>query len=350
MVYRRTGGGTYTFKARLPNGRTKQLQTGAPFTGAGKALAQRIDAMWASLALEHRAWDLLEPVLTAHHGQRAARLGRLYDLWVSTRYNVGEVRRLLSDVDLEPLVEPWRASHSRGVSTGYADHVIVHVRWLIPDGEPCPLSRVTTAWLTERLAAYPGKRNTLRRVHSAWSLFFEHVTRVHGHFPANPMDAVTRPAEEKSPIAFYELGEVQRIVGAQPTPDRRALFAILYGTGVEVSTALRLTRADIWEASREVRAAGTKTHTRDRVAVVADWAWPIIATYVRQMLPAARLFPAEWKVYQVNHWHRWIVLEKLKLSRRLRVHAARHHWAVMRLRAGVPLEWSGASLATARRC
>jgi integrase len=28
----------------------------------------------------------------------------------------------------------------------------------------------------------------------------------------------------------------------------------------------------------------------------------------------------------------------LKLSRRLKVHAARHHWAVMRLRAGVPLE------------
>jgi integrase len=94
----------------------------------------------------------------------------------------------------------------------------------------------------------------------------------------------------------------------------------------------------VWEASREIRAAGTKTHTRDRVAVVADWAWPIIAAYVRQMLPAARLFPAEWKVYQVNHWHRWTAKETLKLSRRLKVHAARHHWAVMRLRAGVPLE------------
>jgi len=312
-----------------------------PFTAGGKALAQRISAMWESLAVEHRAWDLLEPILAAParpRVERAARLGRLYDLWVSTRYNVAEVRRLLSDVDLEPFVEPWHTAHGRGVSVGYAEHVIVHVRWLLPAGEPCPLSRVTAAWLTERLAAYPGKRNTLRRVHSAWSLFFGHLTNVHGLFPANPMDAVSRPAEEKPPIAFYEMDEVKRIVEAQPTAERRALFAILYGTGIEVSTALRLTRADVWETTREIRAAGTKTHTRDRVAVVADWAWPIIQAHVRPMLPSARLFAAEWKPYQVNHWQRWIVTEILKLPRRLKVHAARHHWAVMRLRAGVPLE------------
>lgn len=337
MVYRRTGGGSYTFKARLPSGRTKQLQSGAPLTTAGKALAQRIEAMWSSLALEHRAWDLLEPILTVRYGERAARLGHLYDLWVSTRYAVGEVRRLLSDVDLEPLVNPWRDAHRRGVSAGYAEHVIVHVRWLLPEGVPCPLSRVTAAWLTERLAAYPGRRNTLRRVHSAWSLFFDYAAKVHGLFPANPMGAVSRPAEEKRPVEFYELGEVQRIVDAQPTPERRALFAILYGTGIEVSTALRLNRADVWDSKREIRAAGTKTHTRDRLAVAADWAWPIIQQHIRHRLPTARLFPPDWKPYQVNHWQRWIVTERLKLTRRLKVHAARHHWAVMRLRAGVPV-------------
>src|SRR5690242_3551011 len=111
MVFKRTGAKTYAFQARLPNGRYKQLQTGAPFTAAGKGLAQRIEAMWQSLAVEHRAWDLLEPVLTASHGERAHRLGRLYDLWVSTVYNPIEMRRLLSDVDLERLVEPWHAMH-----------------------------------------------------------------------------------------------------------------------------------------------------------------------------------------------------------------------------------------------
>ena len=124
------------------------------------------------------------------------------------------------------------------------------------------------------------------------------------------MLAVTRPPEEHAPIQFHELDEVRRIVDAQPSPERRALFAILHGTGIEVGTALRLTRADVWDASREIRAAGTKTHTRDRVAVVADWAWPIIAEHVRRMLPTAPLFPAEWKCYHVAHWQRWIVVEK----------------------------------------
>ena len=95
--------------------------------------------MWTALALEHRAWDLLEPVLAAKDGEQGEHhLGRLYDLWVSTRYNVGEMRRLQADVDLEPLVKPWHTAHSRGVSAGYGEQILVHVRWLIPAGEPLP--------------------------------------------------------------------------------------------------------------------------------------------------------------------------------------------------------------------
>jgi hypothetical protein len=71
MVFRRPGARTFAFQARLPNGKYKQLQTGVPFGAAGKALAVRIESMWTALALEHRAWDLLEPVLTAHRGERA---------------------------------------------------------------------------------------------------------------------------------------------------------------------------------------------------------------------------------------------------------------------------------------
>ena len=61
MVFKRTGASTYAFQARLPNGRYKQLQTGAPFGSQGKALGQRVEAMWTSLALEHRAWDFSSP-------------------------------------------------------------------------------------------------------------------------------------------------------------------------------------------------------------------------------------------------------------------------------------------------
>jgi integrase len=267
-MFKRRGGATWSFQARLPNGRYKQLQTGAPLTAGGKALARRIAAMWDSLTLEHRAWDLLEPVLTASRGERAARLGRLYDLWQETRYKPVEMRRLLADVDLEPLVEPYLLAHSRGVGKGSAAHVRLYLRTLIPDGQPCPMSRVTPGWLTDQLAKYAGGRSTLRFVASAWSGFFGHLTDVHGLFPANPMNRVTRPTIKRAPVAFYELAMVKRIVAAQPTPERRALLAVLYGAGIEVSVALRLTRADIWDASHEINAAGTKTHTRHRIASV----------------------------------------------------------------------------------
>ena len=336
MVYRRTGGGSYTFKARLPSGRTKQLQreSRARAKTAGKALAQRIEAMWSSLALEHRAWDLLEPILTVRYGERAARLGHLYDLWVSTRYAVGEVRRLLSDVDLEPLVNPWRDAHRRGVSAGYAEHVIVHVRWLLPEGVPA-LSAGSPP---------PGSRSGWRPIQAGGTPYGGSTRPGPCSSTMPPRSTASRQPDGRrvSPgrgeaAGRLQLGEVQRIVDAQPTPERRALFAILYGTGIEVSTALRLNRADVWDSKREIRAAGTKTHTRDRLAVAADWAWPIIQQHIRHRLPTARLFPPDWKPYQVNHWQRWIVTERLKLTRRLKVHAARHHWAVMRLRAGVPV-------------
>jgi integrase len=335
MVYRRTGGGSYTFKARLPNGRTKQLQTGAPFTAAGKGLAHRIEAMWTSLALEHRAWDLLEPVLTARHGERAARMGRLYDLWLSTRYNVGEMRRLMVNVDLEPLVETFATWYSQFVRQDTVEHAVVHLRQLIPEGAPCPLARVSPVWLSQALTAYPGSRNTKRRVHSHWSRFFGYLTTVHGHFERNPMEAVERPTEQRHPVRFYELDTVERIVGAQPTPARRALFSLLYGAAIEVGTAVRLTRADVWPERQEIRAPGTKTHTRDRVAAVSDWAWPAIWDHARKILPSGLLFP-EFRVDVVWHWHRE-TCEALKLAECLPVQAARHHWALLALRAGTPV-------------
>jgi integrase len=150
---------------------------------------------------------------------------------------------------------------------------------------------VTTEWLTERLYVYQGKPNRLRKVHSSWSQFFAYRTDVKGLDPVNPMAKVTRPTLQGSPIRFYELDVVERIVAYQPTTERRALVALLYGTGIEVSVALALTRADVWEATKEIRAAGTKAHSRDRVCRVAEWAWETVWDHCRLKLPGAALWP-----------------------------------------------------------
>jgi integrase len=166
---------------------------------------------------------------------------------------------------------------------------------------------------------------------------------VKGLYPANPMEKVTRPAVQSSPIRFYELDTVERIVAYQPTPERRALFALLYGSAIEVSTALALTRTDVWEATKEVRAAGTKAHARGRICRVADWAWETVWEHCRRVFPGARLWPAEWNRWAVSDWHRETVghneetKEGLNLAKRYPLHCARDHWAVRAARAGTPL-------------
>jgi integrase len=156
------------------------------------------------------------------------------------------------------------------------------------------------------------------------------------------MDRVSRPAEEASPIRFYELDVVEQIVGWQPTEARRAFFALAYGSGIEVSVAIALARADFNPGTREVRAAGTKAHTRDRVVRIANWAWPIIWGHVSHFLPQARPWQA-WSRWTASDWHRETVgwdpeaQRGLNLDRRYPLHCARDHWAVMRLRSGAPV-------------
>jgi integrase len=325
MVYKRKGGKSLTFMGRLPGNRWKQLSTGTP----RKALAQRIAAMWESLAVEYRAWDLLEHVLTGR-----MKIGTLFDLWTGTRYNPVEMRLRLADRDLDPLVEDWIAVYRRKhPDTDSPEHALAHVGFLLPEGSKRLVSEVTTEWLTERLYAYPGKPGTLKKVHSSWSVFLGYCTKVRGLFTANPMLAVEPPSVRRAPVQFYELHAVERIVNAQPTPACRALLAFLYGSATEVSVALALTRSDLDPARREVRAAGTKAHTRDRVSLVADWAWPMVWGYAKTHLPTARLW--SFTRWTVSDWQRATAL-KLGLAP-LPLKNARHHWAVRMLRAGTPV-------------
>jgi len=338
MAYKRLGRETYTFQARTETG-WKQLGTRTP----SRALASRIEGMWETLAVEHRAWDLLGRVLSG-----ALSIGQLYDAWVASRFDVAATRRRLDDVDLEPIVSEWHGVYARTVLADSAEHALAHVPRLLPEGQRRLASTVTPAWLTSQLYAYLGKRNTLRKVHSSWTVFFAFLVKPKGIYATNPMRDVDRPGVERSPIRFYELDTVERIVAWQPTEERRALFALLYGTGIEISTALALTRADVWQERKEIRAAGTKVHSRDRVARVADWAWPLVWEHCRNALPAARLFPSSWSRYTVSDWHRQAVgagtkrrdgnvaVQGLALPQRYPLHCARDHWAVRAARAGTP--------------
>jgi integrase len=325
MVYRRQGRKSFTFQAQTPNG-WKQLGT----LTTDKAVAGRIEGMWAELAESQENWDLLGRVLSGR-----MRITELYRLYHEQKKNPAAMRRLLTDVNLEPLVDEFLAIYARGVAPDTLAHVRAHIRALIPKDVAFPASLATVDYLTALVYGYEGKRNTLRKVHSDVSIFFAYCTETKGIFTANPMEAVKRPKAQKSPVQFYELDEVERIVGYQETPKLRALFALMYGTSIEVSVALALTRADIDAPRHEVRAAGTKAHNRDRVCRVADWAWPIVWGYAKHRTPATPLWP-DWNRWTVSDWHRETV-KKLELPKAYPLKNSRHHWAVRAARAGTPI-------------
>jgi integrase len=158
----------------------------------------------------------------------------------------------------------------------------------------------------------------------------EPITSTTGQAVMSPSPVVEKPELRKVPIQFYEVDAARRIVEAQPDLARRALMALLYRTGAEVSVALKLTGADVDPAAKRIRAAGTKTYTRDRMARVADWAWPLFWSYAKGHLPTARLWRESLTRFTVSDWHRETV-KALELPA-YPLKNARHHWAVRMLR------------------
>ncbi len=84
-----------------------------------------------------------------------------------------------------------------------------------------------------------------------------------------------------------------------------------------------------------MRARGRKAWTRDRIARVADWAWPWVEEHLRGVLPGERVFRGTNR-YQASDVHR----ERLRALglEGYRLHDARHHWAVRMARSGAPFE------------
>jgi len=327
MPFRRRGRKTWYFQARTRDGAFKQRSTGTE----NVRLAKDFEMMWEALSKEERAWDVLEPVLD---GQLP--IGSLYDAYIESKRSLPAIRRRLNDFNHNERAQEYLtyyASLARRADT--VAHVRSALEWLFPPGERTPASSVSTAWLSERLSQYPASNSTRRKVRSEWNGYFEWLTSVRELIEGNPMARVKAPARPNLPIAFYELDQVERIVGAQPTEERRALFALMYGTGIEVSTALALTRDHVLPNIKQVRAPGTKAHTRDRIVRVSDWAWNLFWEFAK-----TRLYGPIFSVKSrrtVSGWHNVTVAE-LGFAHAHPLKNARHHWAATRLRAGASIQ------------
>ena len=109
----------------------------------------------------------------------------------------------------------------------------------------------------------------------------------------------------------------------------------MHGSGVEVSAALAIKRRDVDFQRSEVRAHGTKTKSRDRIAAVEPWAMTYLRRHSRRLLPNADVFPG---------LNRWTVSDKHRAAcdtleiEDYQLRDARHTYAVRAVRAGAPFE------------
>lgn len=334
MVFRRGGRKALYFKGKLQNG-TVMLAAGT----RDRAQAKKVEAVWHAVAEKH-AWDILERVTPA----------KLANLWMECDRDLDAMRQRLDDVNLVPLVAKFLSSRTSTHADDSIGHLRAHLKPLIETGTLL-VSDATPALMTRLLSEYRArpagkaegknlprtvKRSTLTKVHSSWTQFFAFCVDVEQVMKVNPMAKVPRPKQGKTPPSFYERDEVERIIGWFHDPAERAFMALAYGSGIEPSVALTRWRTDINPATRKVRAAGTKAHTRDRMVRVAGWAWKTFWAYAKDLHPASKLFPEAWTRYVVHDMHERAV-KGLGLSKSLPLYKARHHYAATHLRAGVPI-------------
>jgi integrase len=316
-----------------------------------KILARSIARMIDELGPEgRREWDLLDAVATG-----TLDVAALFDAYRSNALDT--LREQMKDADLGPFVRNWLDSIAARVAPDTLEHYELYVRSFIPEGKRFPQSALThariVAWLSspklgvrERVAD-DGKKvetkpigpSTRRKYHAALSGFCDYARAV-GLIERNPMREIKAPRPAPARMSYLSIDNVRALADAQPEAFR-TLSLLLHATGIEVSVALALKKRDIDMMRREIRARGTKTKARDRIAKVADWAWPDVEKIVRRLLPNAPIFPS------VNRWtasdkHREacavLGIEDYQLK------DSRHTYAVRAIRAGAPFEHAAAQL------
>jgi integrase len=345
MVFRRRGRPTLYLKLPTRTGWV-QRSTGTSDRGVARAMARMLVELGPH---GDRAWDLLDAVL-----ENRLSLGTLFDAWQMD--DLGGLRSRMRDVDLTSHIPGWLGWLADRAKPDTRQHYEAHLRTLMPEGQPFWRSQFTgpavARWLATRTSLVQKRRPspttphrkadptpravsgaTKRKYLAAVQSFTQYLLEI-GELASNPIRDVSAPPAADPRCVFLELPDVLRLVEGTPPPCR-AIFALSYGAGLEVSAILSLIDADIDPQTRQVRARGTKAWTRDRLARVADWAWPYLQEHLAAVLPGERVFRGldRWQVGDVHRDRlRAIGLEGYRL------HDSRHHWAVRMARAGAPFE------------
>ena len=281
--------------------RTLRLSTGTTDRDTARAIERAMRGL-----VKERAWPLLDAVAAGR-----LTVGQVYDAHRHER--LAALERSLDEVDLAAHVAGWQAWLTDRVATATGARYLAHVRTLIPEGPPYLRSAFTAdriaEWLATRTMLAQKRRSSThqsrrtpdavprpasgpskRKYRAAVQSFAKYLCEIRV-LVSNPVRDVTAPPANKPRCRFLELPDVLRLVEGT-APPFRGIFALAYGAGIEISAILALTESDIDARAKIVRARGTKSHARDRLARVATWAWPFVAQHLATLTPGERVFRA----------------------------------------------------------
>lgn len=344
MVYLRRGSTRFwlTIPTREP-GASVHLSTGVQ----DRKTAEAMEAMLKTLgARGQRRWGLLQPVIDGE-----CTVARLYDHYVAGTLDT--LAAEMADVDLAPHVHAWDDSledRYRGETPRKYRH---HIQGLFSRCASGPnfergiayeqvMRSVVLApgYIAKKLARVPGSKTNRRRHHEAWSACFAYLVD-QGVIDDNPMRRVKKPTPDASRTPHIDhLRDVLRLVHAFPAGPHRAIAALREGGGLEMQAVLAMRGRDVADVEhRIVWAHGGKNVHRDRQAQIDAELWPIFDAYVRagSFTPDALLFPV------TADQHRAVHVEAVAAAReagadipdRYTPHAARHTYAIRKMRSGV---------------
>jgi integrase/recombinase XerC len=203
-----------------------------------------------------------------------------------------------------------------------------------------PLSRVDTLAVRSYLASLHRSRlasRSLARHLSTLRSFFRWACR-EGHLDKNPARALPAPRLPKTLPRAMTLPDTERLLAAgddAPFPERdRALFELLYATGLRVSEAAGLDLEDVDFASRLLRVVGKGN--KERIAPFGETAEDALAAYLPVRAVRRKAGRAKGRVEQDDGEPLFVNARGGRLTTRSMARLLKH-----RLRAaGLPVEIS----------
>jgi integrase len=299
------------------------------------AFAREVVAMLRTMHRRWRAYDVLAAVADGR-----VTWDEVVALHDTGRAGLLALREALADVVLADHVEPWLAALlADGKSASTTDY---YRRLLTQYTAAHPMrSSFNADTVRAFVRAYRGQSSTRRVVLYAIRSFARYLSE-RKLVDWRVLDPVQPPKKGAPRLHYRDAATDAAICRAADTPELRCYFALIHGSGAEVSATLAMRRRDVHDARLRIDVLGTKTPKRRRHDVALDaWALPFVLPHLAGKHPEAALFPGLTR-RQVQEAHR-VTRERLGI-RDYTLRDARHSVAIRMRRDGDSFEAIAARL------